>query len=52
MAIRVILAEDHIIIREGLRSLLYTYSDITVVGEERRMEGKQSGWHKNIHPMW
>lgn len=33
MTVRIILAEDHIIMREGLSSLLFAYPDITVVGE-------------------
>jgi DNA-binding NarL/FixJ family response regulator len=33
MSIRILLADDHRILREGLRSLLAQQSDITVVGE-------------------
>jgi len=35
MTIRVLLADDHALIREGLRALLATTSDIEVVGEVR-----------------
>lgn len=33
MAIRVLLADDHALFREGLRSLLATYGDLEVVGQ-------------------
>lgn len=33
--IRVLLADDHTILREGIRSLLVTHPDITVVGEAK-----------------
>ena len=33
MSIRILLADDHRILREGLRSLLEQQNDITVVGE-------------------
>jgi len=32
-AVRVLLVDDHTIVREGLRSLLHTYPNIEVVGE-------------------
>jgi CheY-like chemotaxis protein len=31
--IRVVLVDDHAMIREGLRGLLYVYDDVTIVGE-------------------
>ncbi|HET8722350.1 MAG TPA: response regulator, partial [Nitrospira sp.] len=33
MQVRVLLVDDHPMIREGLRKLLYVYDDVTIVGE-------------------
>ena len=40
MAIHIFLADDHAILREGLRSLLEAYSDLSVVGEAA--DGRQT----------
>ena len=37
MKIKVLLAEDHTVVREGLRRLLETAPDIEIVGEAERM---------------
>jgi len=45
MAIRIFLADDHAILREGLRSLLEAHSDLSVVGEaaDGRQAVRQAG---------
>ena len=40
MAIRIFLADDHAILRDGLRSLLEAHADLTVVGEAA--DGRQA----------
>ena len=40
MTIRVLLADDHAILREGVRALLSPHADIEVVGEA--CDGKQA----------
>ena len=44
-AIKVLIADDHTILREGIRSLLKMYDDIEVVGEAG--DGQQAGNNEN-----
>jgi DNA-binding NarL/FixJ family response regulator len=49
MAIRVFLADDHAVVREGLRLLIETHKDITVVGEAA--DGRETvGLVKQLRP--
>ena len=47
--IRVLLADDHAILREGLRALVGYYTDVEVVGEAE--DGEQAvSWVAELHP--
>ena len=49
--ITVLLAEDHMIVREGFRKLLEAEGDIEVVGEAQT--GRQAvHWPRNSVPPW
>jgi len=48
--IRILLADDHTVVRDGLRAMLERESDMTVVAEAAD-GGKASGWLRRRRPM-
>ncbi len=42
--VRIVLVDDHAILRQGLRSVLERESDLEIVGGERRPSPRPSPW--------
>ena len=51
MALSVVLADDHRIVREGLRALLTLEPTVRLVGERRPTVWKRSDWWSGCIPM-
>lgn len=50
--IRILIADDHTMLRDALTHMLSVHEDIEVVGSRRAMAARQWSWCASFSPTW